>query len=99
MIIAITSFRSRGNKFNTLILFLKEDIEYLFSKGIQIDHLVKMDVVMGEIIAASPELDDLHHLSIGEQYILLYRATQRWDNGFPENAGRASGRLLSEARI
>jgi MFS family permease len=58
----------------TLILYLKEDTEYLFSKGIQIDHLVKMDAVMGEILAASPELDDLtifnHHQKP------LYRATK-----------------------
>lgn len=58
----------------TLILFLKEDIEYLFSKGIQIDHLVKMDVVMGEILAASPELDDL--TIIDRQEHPLYRATK-----------------------
>ena len=60
---------------HTLVLFLKEDVEYLFSKGIRIDHLVKMDVVMGEIIAASPELDDLT-IYDGEQ-TPLYRATPK----------------------
>lgn len=58
----------------TLILFLKQDVEYLFSKGIQIDRLVKMDVVMGEILAASSELDDL--TICDQQRKPLYRATR-----------------------
>jgi predicted MFS family arabinose efflux permease len=61
-------------KVDTLVGFLKQDIEYLFSKGIQIDRLVKMDVLMGEIIAASPELNDLT-ISDQEQHP-LYRATK-----------------------
>jgi predicted MFS family arabinose efflux permease len=61
-------------KVDTLIGFLRQDIEYLFSKGIQIDRLVKMDVLMGEIIAASPELKDL---TISDQEGRpLYRATK-----------------------
>lgn len=58
---------------HSLVFFLKEDTEYLFSKGIRIDHLVKMDVVMGEIIAASPELADLTIYDREEKP--LYRAT------------------------
>lgn len=42
-----------------LATILKEDIEYLLSKGIRIDKLVKMDVMMGEIINAAPELDNI----------------------------------------
>ncbi len=59
---------------HTLILFLKQDVEYLFSKGIQIERLVKMDVVMGEILAASPELDDL--TIFNQTGKPLYRATR-----------------------
>lgn len=46
-------------KTQMLITLLKEDIEFLLSKGIRISKLVKMDVVMGEIIEASPELNDI----------------------------------------
>jgi predicted MFS family arabinose efflux permease len=60
---------------HTLVLFLKEDIEYLFSKGIRIDHLVKMDVVMGEILAASPELGEL--TIYDREQAPLYRATPK----------------------
>lgn len=38
---------------------LKEDIEYLLNKGIRIDKLYKMDNLLGEIIAVSPELDSI----------------------------------------
>jgi predicted MFS family arabinose efflux permease len=62
------------DKVETLTGFLRQDIEYLFSKGIQIDRLVKMDILMGEIIAASPELNDL---TISDQERRpLYRATK-----------------------
>jgi predicted MFS family arabinose efflux permease len=46
-------------KARTLTTLLKEDIEFLFSKGIRINKLVKMDVEMREIIDASPELRDI----------------------------------------
>lgn len=46
-------------KARTLTTLLKEDIEFLFSKGIRINKLVKMDVEMREIIEASPELRDI----------------------------------------
>jgi len=46
-------------KAQTLTTLLKEDIEFFFSKGIRINKLVKMDVVMGEIIEASPEMNDI----------------------------------------
>lgn len=53
---------------------LKEDIEYLFSKGIQISRLVKVDALMAEIIAASPELSALCILDKSGQ--ALYMATR-----------------------
>jgi len=46
-------------KAGTLTALLRDDIEYLLSKGIRIDKLVKMDVLMGEIIKASPEFADI----------------------------------------
>ncbi|MBD3308924.1 MFS transporter [candidate division KSB3 bacterium] len=46
-------------KTRTLTALLKEDIEFLFSKGIDIRKLVKMDQVLGEIITASPELQNI----------------------------------------
>jgi len=42
-----------------LTVLLKEDIEYLISKGLNIDKLFKLDVMMGEIVAAAPELDNI----------------------------------------
>lgn len=62
-------------KAETLTTLLKEDIEYLFSKRIQIDKLVKVDVEMGEIIEASPELNSITILDKNE--IPLYMATKQ----------------------
>lgn len=44
-------------KVRTLATLLKEDVEFLFSKGIRIEKLVKMDAMLGEIIAELPELE------------------------------------------
>lgn len=38
---------------------LKQDIEYLLAKGLNIRRLVKMDQTLADIIAASPELDGI----------------------------------------
>ena len=73
------------DKVNTLMLFLKQDVEYLFTKGIQIDRLVKMDVLMGEIIAASPELDDL--TITDREAHPLYQATKEGVTDF-QRAGK-----------
>ena len=61
-------------KVKTLTTLLKKDIESWLSKGIRIEKLVKMDVVMGEIIAASPELSDIKILTT--ENIPLYLATK-----------------------
>jgi len=63
------------NKEKTRVLttLLKEDIEFFFSKGIDIEKLVKMDVILSEIIAASPELQDI--IISNAQNIPLYMAT------------------------
>jgi len=62
------------DKAGTLTTLLKEDIEYLLSKGIRIDKLVKMDVLMGEIIHASPEISDI--TIYGKEARPLYVATK-----------------------
>lgn len=47
------------NKAEILTSLLREEIEYLLGKGIRIDKLVKMEVLLGEIIQASPEIADI----------------------------------------
>lgn len=51
---------------------LKDDIEYLLSKGIQINRLFKIDVLMSEIIDATPEIGDMRILD--KENELLYLA-------------------------
>ncbi|MGD8370880.1 MAG: MFS transporter [Syntrophobacterales bacterium] len=46
-------------KIAVLATMLKEDIEYFLSKGLKVDKLVKMDVMLAEIITAAPELDNI----------------------------------------
>ena len=62
------------DKAGTLTALLRDDIEYLLSKGIHIDKLVKMDVLMGEIINASPEFADI--IVYNKQERPLYVATK-----------------------
>ena len=64
------------NKEKTRVLttLLKEDIEFFFSKGIGIEKLVKMDAILGEIIASSPELQDI--IISNTQKMPLYMATK-----------------------
>lgn len=47
------------NKAEIMSTLLRDDIEYLLGKGIRIDKLVKMDVLMGEILQTSPEIADI----------------------------------------
>lgn len=46
-------------KIAVLTTLLREDIEFLLKKGLRIDKLVRMDVMLGEIINASPELENI----------------------------------------
>ena len=62
-------------KTKTLTTLLQEDIEFLFSKGISINKLVKMDVALDEIIVASPELNDITILDNNDYP--LYMATKK----------------------
>lgn len=50
---------------------LKEDIEYLLSKGIQINRLFKIDVLMSEIIDATPEIGDMRILDKEDELLYL----------------------------
>lgn len=47
------------NKAETLSMLLKEDIEYLFQKGLNIGRLVKVDLLLSDIIKATPEINDI----------------------------------------
>ena len=61
-------------KTKMLVNLLKEDIDFFLSKGIRIDKLVKMDVLLGEIIADSPELNDI--MVLDKEGNPLYMATR-----------------------
>jgi predicted MFS family arabinose efflux permease len=61
-------------KAKMLTTLIKEDIEFLFSKGVSINKLVKMDVVMREFIEVSPELSDI--ILLNNKEIPLYMAAK-----------------------
>lgn len=48
-----------GEKITLLGKLLKQNIEYLLNKGIRVDKLVKMDAMLGEVVAAAPELENI----------------------------------------
>jgi predicted MFS family arabinose efflux permease len=50
---------------------LKDDIEYLLGKGIRIDRLFKIDVLMSEIIDATPEIEDMRILDKDNELLYL----------------------------
>ena len=54
---------------------LKDDIDYLLSKGIQINRLFKIDALMSEIIDATPEIGDMRIFNKDNE--LLYLADTR----------------------
>lgn len=51
------SVRIAREKTAALTAMLQKDIHYLLSKGLRIERLAKMEVRLGEIIAAAPELE------------------------------------------
>jgi predicted MFS family arabinose efflux permease len=69
----------------TLNTLLKEDIEYLLSKGLQLQKLFKMEVMMGEILAALPEVSDITILSRDENP--LYTANKKGVVNFSKDPG------------
>lgn len=50
---------------------LKDDIEYLLKKGIRINRLIKIDVLMSEIIDATPEIEDMRILDKDDELLYL----------------------------
>jgi predicted MFS family arabinose efflux permease len=46
-------------KAETLMALLKEDVEFFFAKGLRLETLSGLDQLLGDIIAASPELRDI----------------------------------------
>ena len=54
---------------------LKDDIEYLLKKGIRINRLIKIDVLMSKIIDATPEIGDMRIFDKDSE--LLYLADAR----------------------
>ena len=58
------------HKAEILTKLLKDDIEYLFKKGLSLKRLVKVDVLLSDIIQATPEIQDISILDTegGIQY-------------------------------
>jgi predicted MFS family arabinose efflux permease len=50
---------------------LKDDIDYLLSKGIQINRLFKIDALMSEIIDATPEIGDMRIFNKDNELLYL----------------------------
>jgi len=50
---------------------LRDDIEYLLKKGIRINRLIKIDVLMSEIIDATPEIEDMRILDKDDELLYL----------------------------
>jgi len=59
-------------KASALIKLLRNDVEFLLSKGLHINKLVKMEVMMGKILPALPEVSNITILDTNED--LLYMA-------------------------
>ncbi|MBF0287783.1 MAG: MFS transporter [SAR324 cluster bacterium] len=62
------------NKSKTLTKLLQDDIEFLLNKGIRIDRLFKVDILMSEIIQVTPEIKDMRILD--KDHDLLYFANK-----------------------
>ena len=73
---------------------LKKDIDFLLSKGIRIDRLVKIEEMLGEIIAAAPELDSI--VIQDPQGNPLYRADRNKSPGFQKSLAKSDTHPDSE---
>ncbi len=85
--------RINREKAGVMASLLKEDIEYLLDKGLHIDKLIKMDVMIGEIIAASPELDNITIMN--KEGRPLYQASKKGVIDFQKKYGEKWSRLES----
>jgi predicted MFS family arabinose efflux permease len=83
------------DKITLLGNLLKQNIEYLLNKGIRADKLIKMDAMLGELIAAAPELDNIIIADVrGNQ---LYAASKNNGNfDFQNKNIKALSRLESD---
>lgn len=66
-----------------LITLLRNDVEYLLSKGLDINKLVKMEVMMGKILPALPEVNDISIFD--NQGNVLYMADRQGVIDFTKN--------------
>ena len=83
-------------KTDLLTVFLKDDIEYLLNKGLSINKLYKMEEKLGEIIAATPELDNI---TISDKYgEPLYTANHEEIIDF-QKAGKEKFKSFKEKKI
>ncbi|UCG11661.1 MAG: MFS transporter [Deltaproteobacteria bacterium] len=55
----------------TLTSLLKDDIDYLLNKGVRIDRLIKIDLLLSEIISATPEVDEIGILDRDKRWLYL----------------------------
>ncbi|WP_022665978.1 MFS transporter [Desulfospira joergensenii] len=70
-------------KIRVIVGLLKEDIEFFLQKGLPINKLKKMDVMLAKVIASSPELDRI--AITGNTGRPLYAADQKGRIDFQEN--------------
>lgn len=71
-------------KTRVIITLLKEDIEFFINKGLPIDKLKKMDVMLDRVISSVPELE--HIVILDAEGSPLYLADQQGRLDFQENA-------------
>jgi len=81
-----------------LITLLRNDVEYLLSKGLDINKLVKMEVMMGKILPALPEVNDISIFD--NQGNVLYMADRQGVIDFTKNdTGHHAKRLQDFADV
>jgi MFS family permease len=78
----------------TLTSLLKDDIDYLLNKGVRIDRLIKIDVLLSEIISATPEVDEIGILNRDKRW--LYLADVNGVVGLHEDEAQAEPLSTSE---
>jgi MFS family permease len=78
----------------TLTSLLKDDIDYLLNKGVRIDRLIKIDVLLSEIISATPEVSEIGILDRDKRW--LYLADVNGVVGLHENETQSEAGHLSD---
>ena len=80
--------RINREKVVTLNTLLRRDIEFLLDKGLRLDRLLKMEVMMGEILTALPEVSDISIIDADGR--VLYRADHEGTVGGQVRTGSVS---------